>query len=45
MFKAWIQVASVVGEVLADLATRGSSRLDLLLLDISRFEEASAALE
>ena len=37
--------ASVVGEVLADLATRGSSKLDLLLFDISRFEEASAASE
>ena len=37
--------ASVVGEVLADLATTGSSKLDLSLFDISRFEEASAALE
>ncbi len=32
--------ASVVGEVLADLVTKGASELDLSLFDISRFEAA-----
>jgi sarcosine oxidase len=30
--------ASVVGEALADLATEGSSQLDLSLFDMKRFE-------
>jgi sarcosine oxidase len=32
--------ASVIGEVLAELATAGASKLDLSLFDISRFEGA-----
>jgi sarcosine oxidase len=37
--------ASVVGEALADLAIEGSSKLDLSLFDMKRFEEASAVSE
>jgi sarcosine oxidase len=33
----------VVGEALADLATNGSSKLDLSLFDMKRFEEAPTA--
>jgi sarcosine oxidase len=31
--------ASVVGEALADLATKGTSKLDLSLFNISRFDQ------
>jgi sarcosine oxidase len=34
--------ASVIGEALADLATKGESRLDLSLFDIDRLEKAPA---
>jgi sarcosine oxidase len=37
--------ASVIGEALADLATTGTSKLDLSLFDMKRFEETSAVLE
>ena len=33
---------SMVGEVLADLVTQGTCKLDLSLFDISRFQGASA---
>ena len=35
--------ASVIGEALADLAKKGSSKLDLSLFDMKRFEEAPTA--
>jgi sarcosine oxidase len=35
--------ASVVGEALADLATKGSGNLDLTLFNMKRFEEALTA--
>jgi sarcosine oxidase len=31
--------ASVIGEMLADLATKGTSSLDLSLFNINRFEQ------
>jgi sarcosine oxidase len=37
--------ASVIGEALADLASTGTSKLDLSLFDMKRFERASAILE